>query len=276
MATIIINDLSPRVQYTVSTVPQNNFTVPFPFFDASDLTVIKTVNETPATLTLDNDYTVVGAGQSAGGRIDMALPVTNCRITIKREMPLKRTSDFPTVGPFPIQALNDDLDKLVIMIQQVQAAAGRAIRMSDDDPFPGLELPPPSQRANKALVFGPAGDAKVSEQTFDSVVQQAQQALAEAQQLKGQIDQKLDQAIALLNQAQQAGLLPVATAGDAGRALVVGGAGGYALGAIAAFADLTNVGNAAFAAKATAAGVGGGGGGTGNPFFTAALYGGSF
>ena len=42
MASITISDTSPRVQYTASG-SQTAFTVPFEFFNATDIKVIKTV-----------------------------------------------------------------------------------------------------------------------------------------------------------------------------------------------------------------------------------------
>ncbi len=276
MTELKVNDLDPRAQYAVGNVPQNNFAVPFPFFLDSDLKVIKTVNETNTDLTLANDYTVTGAGTSEGGTVLLTLPVTNCIVTIKRVLPLKRTSDFPAVGPFPIQALNDDLAKLVMMIQQVASSLGRTIRMSDDDPFTGLELPPPSQRANKSLVFDATGAAKVSDENFANVVTQAQAAVAQATLLAQQIEQKIAEANALLQQAQSSNLLPAATVPDAGRPVVVTGDNSFGLGNATADKTLGNVTNADFATKAAAAGVGGGGGGVGNPLIVAALYGGSY
>ena len=45
MASITISDTSPRVQYTASS-SQTAFTVPFEFFNATDIKVIKTVGTT--------------------------------------------------------------------------------------------------------------------------------------------------------------------------------------------------------------------------------------
>ncbi|WP_448191912.1 hypothetical protein [Azospirillum sp. sgz301742] len=274
MATIIINDVTPRVAYTVSSVPQAAFSVPFPFFDDSDLRVIQTAGGVGITLTLGTHYTVVGAGLSQGGTVNMILPVTNCALTIKRALPLKRTTDFPLTGPFPIGALNDDLDKIVCMVQQIADQFTRTVRLREDDPFTGIELPDPATRADKAFVFGPDGAPTVSTDSFNSVVTRAESAVQSAQQIAQQVNQVIADAQALLEQAQ-VNALPTALVADAGKPVVVTGNNTFGVGPLKADATLANVSNADFQTKATAAGVGGGGGGFSNPF-AAELYGGSY
>ena len=59
---ILINDTTPRAQYT-ATSGQTVFSVPFEFFENADLKVYK--NST--LLTLTTHYTVTGAGVTGGG-----------------------------------------------------------------------------------------------------------------------------------------------------------------------------------------------------------------
>ena len=73
---ITISDTTPRVQYTAAG-SQTAFSVPFEFFNNSDLVVIKTSSGTDSTLTFNASpssaaqYSVTGAGASGGGSITL-------------------------------------------------------------------------------------------------------------------------------------------------------------------------------------------------------------
>ena len=121
---ITISDTSPRVQYTASG-SQTAFTVPFEFFNATDIKVIRTVSTTDTTLTYNaspssaTQYSVAGAGESGGGSITLGGGATaGHKYTIYRDLPISRSTDFPNSGTFPIETLNTELDKIVAMMQQ--------------------------------------------------------------------------------------------------------------------------------------------------------------
>ena len=110
MASITISDTSPRIQYT-ATSSQTAFTVPFEFFNATDLVVIKT-NSAGADTTLTyaaspsgaTQYSVSGAGETGGGSITLGSGATlNDKYTIYRNLPIARSTDFPASGQFPIE-----------------------------------------------------------------------------------------------------------------------------------------------------------------------------
>ena len=116
MADLIVGDLTPRNQYT-STSGQTDFTYAFPIFVDSDIKVY--IGTTLQTLT--TDYTVSGAGSDNGGTVTLTSGATTGDIvTIYRDMPVERTSDYQTNGDLLAGTLNDDLDKLAMMIQQVE------------------------------------------------------------------------------------------------------------------------------------------------------------
>lgn len=272
MTNIIISDNTPRVPYTVSSA-QSAFDVPFAFFDDTDLKVLKTVGTVVTPLLLGTDFTVVGAGQSVGGVVHLAVAVSNCQITIVREVPVERTSDFPETGPFNTPALNDDLDRLIAICQQIRDTAQRAIRLAEDDPYVGLVLPPPTVRANKAIIFDAAGGVGISDEDFNTIIQRAEQAVTDAQLLLGEIEADIAAVTSLLEQAQQVDLLPPADPGTEGRPVISDGDGTFSLGSLPAARDLTDVAPADFAAAATAAGIVTSA--SGNPLLTMDLFGGS-
>jgi len=147
---IVINDTAPRAQYT-ATSGQTAFTVSFEFFANSDLKVYR--NST--LLTLTTNYTVTGAGVTGGGTVTLVTGATAGDIvTIVRDVPVARTSDFPTSGPFNIEALNTDLDRLTAMVQQQETLDSRSLRLDQfDTPNSFNVLPAKAARAGRVLQF---------------------------------------------------------------------------------------------------------------------------
>ena len=114
MATLTVGYITPRVQYT-ATASQTVFAYGFPIFVDSDLKVY--IGSTVKTLT--TDYTVSGAGTTAGGNVTLGTGATAGDIvTIYRDLPVSRTTDYQTGGDLLAETLNDDLDKVVMMAQQ--------------------------------------------------------------------------------------------------------------------------------------------------------------
>ena len=146
---ILINDTTPRAQYT-ATAGQTAFSVPFEFFSNADLKVYK--NSTLQTLT--THYMVSGAGVTGGGSITLTSgAAVGDIITVIRDIPVARTSDFPTSGPFNIDALNSDLDRLTAMVQERENAIERSLRMPDTDGTIATTLPAKAARQGRVLAF---------------------------------------------------------------------------------------------------------------------------
>jgi len=120
---LLVNDTTPRVQYT-ATASQTTFAYPFEIFVDADLKVYQTLSgATPDddtdVLVLTTDYTVTNAGVSGGGDIVLVTGAASGDvITIERDIAIERTSDYQNLGDLASSSLNDDLDKLVMMAQQ--------------------------------------------------------------------------------------------------------------------------------------------------------------
>ena len=150
MATVSISDTSPRVQYSVSATPTTGpFTVSFPFFDLDDLVVY----DGETLLVRTTDYTVAGTAVDdgySGGTVTLVSNTSNTTITILRDIPVERTTDFPTSGYFSVAALNTALDKIFAILQQIETGVARTLRLKDtagnsvtltvDDPEAGKVL----------------------------------------------------------------------------------------------------------------------------------------
>jgi len=157
---ILINDTTPRAQYT-ATSGQTVFSVPFEFFSNSDLVVYQ--NTTLKTLT--THYTVTGAGVTGGGSITLVTGATaGDVITIIRDIPVKRITDFPSSGPFNIEALNSDLDRLTAMIREREDQASRVISLAATDAAVNLYLPTAVNRASKVMGFDSTGNVIVAQE----------------------------------------------------------------------------------------------------------------
>ena len=164
MASITISDTSPRIQYT-ATGGQTSFSVPFEFFNATDIVVIHTsaggvdttlsYNSNPSTV---SQYSVSGAGQTGGGSITLGAGATlNDTYTIYRDLPISRTTDFPASGAFPIETLNTELDKIVAMMQQNERDFNYTVKAkSSTSTAYGLTFP--ELVANKLLTVNSAGN----------------------------------------------------------------------------------------------------------------------
>lgn len=154
---ILIGDIEPRISYAVGATPRTVFEVPFPFFADSDLAVyVDGERKTVAT-----DYSVAGAGVSAGGSVTFNVVQANCVVAIVRDVPIARTTDFPTSGPFQIPALNTGLDRLTAWIQEQRSRLDRCLRPPDSDPDGVFSLPPAVVRANRYFGFDGDGNPAV-------------------------------------------------------------------------------------------------------------------
>ena len=150
MADLIVGDLTPRNQYT-ATSGQTAFTYAFPIFTDADLKVY--VGTTLKTLT--TDYTVSGAGTDNGGTVTLGTGATTDDIvTIYRDIPIARTSDYQINGDLLATTLNDDLDKLTMMSQQNEDQVNNnTLKVDQFDEYGDLTLPAKATRSGTVLGF---------------------------------------------------------------------------------------------------------------------------
>jgi len=122
---ILITQTDSRDQYTSATGADTVFTITFVFLEDSDVKVYQTPSgqdPDPASDILPSSaYTLVGSGTGSHTRtMTLATPApVGDIITIIRDMPLDRTTDFQLSGDFSASNLNNQFDRLVLMVQQV-------------------------------------------------------------------------------------------------------------------------------------------------------------
>lgn len=128
---IKINAVTPRVQYTGNGVT-TTFPYEFAIFDETDMVVY--VGDD----IIESGYTVTGAGETEGGTVvfDTA-PDDGAKITLLRNVPIERITDFQEGGTFRPKNLNDEFDRQTAFVQQVQETLDRAVKVgptSDVEP----------------------------------------------------------------------------------------------------------------------------------------------
>jgi hypothetical protein len=152
MAHVTIPDTAPRVQYTVGGTSTTDFTIPFAYFADSDIKVY--VGSTLKTLS--TDYTITGTAVDegySGGTVVLNTGVTSTTVTVLRDVPVKRVTDFPTNGPFNITQLNTELDSLTAQLQQEETGHDLFLRIAEYDTYTDLTLPVKADRAGTVLGF---------------------------------------------------------------------------------------------------------------------------
>jgi hypothetical protein len=156
MAIDDVSDLSRRVQYT-SGAGQTTFTYPFRIFDEGDLDVyVGDVQYTLGTM-----YSVTGVDNDLGGSVIFTTGLSAGDIvTIYSDTAIDRDTDYQQNGPWTSARLNSELDKFMVISQELRAKISRAVR----GPFLGntvAEMPSAADRASKYLWFNASGDPTV-------------------------------------------------------------------------------------------------------------------
>lgn len=215
---IVINNTVPRIRY-VSNGVLSSYDFPFAIFKNSDLKVYFN-----SLLQEENTYTVTGVGQSDGGNVTLSVvPENGVVITLTRELPIERTTDFQEGGTLRADVLNYELDYQIACQQQLADSLNRSMILPPYavDTNVSLSLPIPS--AGKAIVWDAQGtklenstvavnelestlnEYKTTAQTAaQTATSQAQEATTQAQTATTQAQNALTQAQAAATQAQSA------------------------------------------------------------------------
>jgi len=126
------------------------FLVGFPFLDQTYLKVY----ENDTLLTLGVDYTVTGAGQQTGQVILTSPLAVGHTLTIIRDVPATQLTDYVQGDAFPAESHEKALDKLTMLLQQLNRSQGNALQYPESDPQTGATIPNAVARKNKLLGFG--------------------------------------------------------------------------------------------------------------------------
>jgi hypothetical protein len=132
---------------------RTEFTFPFGIFSASDVEVYIDDKKTVGS------FNVNGIGNSNGGSVVFAqAPAAAAVITIRRNLPIERLTDFQESSELRAAALNNELDYLTACVQQISDDLSRCVGMTPTDYSASLALPPKSSRSDKLLGFDADGN----------------------------------------------------------------------------------------------------------------------
>ena len=130
------------------------FSVPFVFFDDTDLQVIL-VNNTTAVetvLTLTTNYTVTGGAGTTGSLTTVSTYASGSTLVIQREIPYTQEIDYQANDGFPADVNEEGLDRSTMQVQQVRRRARQTPQLpATYDPESG-DISFPMPEAGKTLV----------------------------------------------------------------------------------------------------------------------------
>jgi hypothetical protein len=148
---------SVTVQTPFNEYTANGATTVFPYefqvLEASHL-VVSVDDE----LIPDSDYTLSGVGDQAGGDVTFDdAPAADAVVVIERQVPLSRSIEYTTNGPFPAATVNKDFNLIWMALQALSAGQQGSIRL----PYPedADELPAVASRLDRLLAFDPTTGA---------------------------------------------------------------------------------------------------------------------
>lgn len=141
----------------VSTV----FTVPFPFFQNSDLSITQT--DTAGGVTTISNAVIAGAGNPSGGTVTLIAPLTNLYlINIFLAPGITQLSHYISNAAFPAATLETDLDKSTQVDQYLQEQINNSIRVDVGEVAPNMKLPGVAARKSTNLGFDANGNIALS------------------------------------------------------------------------------------------------------------------
>lgn len=148
-------------QTPISNFTGNGVTTVFAFDFLVPLNTDLLVIVDGVTQALGTDYTVAGTGVSSGGTVTFTTaPASGAAVSAVRAIPATRSTDYQENGDLLADVLNDDFDRIVLMVQDATAVVSvRAVRGPVGESL--VDLPPAASRANTTLGFDSNGQPTV-------------------------------------------------------------------------------------------------------------------
>ena len=166
------NNNTPRLEFT-ATSGQTEFVFNFKIFNASDIVVYQTptgqvADDTTDILTETTDYTVVIDGDD-GGTVTLTSGATlNDSITLLRDLPFTRETDYQTGGDLLEATLDEDQDYQTYLSQQLESSKGQFINLPAS--VQGVSASLPSPIADSYFKWNAAGDGIENDTTIPTNV----------------------------------------------------------------------------------------------------------
>ena len=130
-----ISTTESRISYNgngVTTI----FSFPYKFLANGDLVVVEVSAAGVETVkTLTTHYTLTGVGNDAGGTVTMLVaPASGVTLVIYRETAITQEVDYISGDAFPAETHEGALDRLTVILQEMNSKVSRAIKVPVGDP----------------------------------------------------------------------------------------------------------------------------------------------
>jgi hypothetical protein len=149
-----------KVQYDCDGV-ETDFDFTFKIFNKTDIRVIIADTDGVETeLTYITDFSVhaINNNFTSGGTVTtVATYSSEYTITIIREVELTQESDYVENESHPAAVYENDLDKLTMMVQQLEEKLNRALLVPVSDEAVSLEIPPIPSRTSRYAAYDAEG-----------------------------------------------------------------------------------------------------------------------
>lgn len=124
---------------TANPAAGSNVAVPYPYrFDEEEHLNVTRISTAGVRTDLVEgvDYSVSGAGNTAGGTVTVFTVTAEDKIVIERIKPITQEHNLVTGGPLKAEELEGELDKGAMIDQQLQEGAERTIAVKSGEPKP--------------------------------------------------------------------------------------------------------------------------------------------
>jgi len=132
MTQITVPDVATEVTYAATSSTTGPFTVPFMFFEEGDVKATVTdINDLETALVVTTDFTFdskdTPVGQEGNGYEGGVISLNSAigadgdsSIRIYRDTVVARTANYPNTGPFSMPLLNDEQNKHIAIMQEIE------------------------------------------------------------------------------------------------------------------------------------------------------------
>jgi len=140
-------------------------TVSYTFnFDIADEDSIEVyVNNVLKSLTTDYSITFDSGTSGTGTVVFVSAPAASASIILKRDTNLIRTTDFQTNGSFTASAINNELDRLMQSVQEIDDKVENRVLRVDHFQTAPTDFTIPTTRSNQYLKFDGSGNITVTD-----------------------------------------------------------------------------------------------------------------
>ena len=154
-----VSSTTARVSYSGNGTT-TAFPVPFYFLVDNQLAVsLYSAAGVQTVQVLGTNYTVAGAGVLSGGTVTMAVaPPSGTSLVIARGVPLTQGTDLLPNDRLPAESIEQSLDKLTMLLQQINEDSTRSVRSPiGDSSSIDMRLPTAANRLRKVMGFDSTG-----------------------------------------------------------------------------------------------------------------------